>query len=216
VSSRPKPTEPTAPTEPASGRQADAAAPIGPGRVILIVGPSGSGKDTLLRLASAAHQSNPVIRFPARVVTRTSTASEEIELSQSAFAAAKSRGEFCLTWSAHNLEYGIPVAIDEQVRAGSTVVLNASRTVVSDARARYANVAVVLIDAPADVRAARLAARGREASDDVAERLARSPPSFQAADADLVIVNTAGPQAGADRLARFIAGRRNHDEGIQD
>lgn len=182
------------------------AQPIGPGRVVLIVGPSGSGKDTLLRLARKKIGSSDRVVFPARIVTRTSNApDEEAPTTPAEFAAAEIGGDFALVWRAHGLDYAIPAAIDLHVKQGQTVVLNLSRTVIAEARARYANVVVVLIDAPAEVRAARLAARGRESGADVAGRLSRLPAGFSDADADHVIVNTAEPEIGASMLARFIA-----------
>lgn len=184
--------------------------PRGPGRVVLIVGPSGSGKDTLIRLARVALAHEPDIVFPGRVVTRASSAPDEEEaITPEAFHASRAGGGYALVWHAHGLDYAVPAAIDHDVDRGRTVVINASRTVIDDARRRYREVAVVLIDAPADVRAARLALRARDR--DVAERLARSPEGFSNSDADLVIMNTAEPSVGADRLVRFIGSRWRSD-----
>ena len=55
------------------------AATIGPGRLILVVGPSGAGKDTLLGLAKAACTDDPGIVFSRRVITRQASASEDNE-----------------------------------------------------------------------------------------------------------------------------------------
>lgn len=180
---------------------------IGPGRVVLIVGPSGSGKDTLLRLARAMLTNAPGIVFPARIVTRASSLpEEEAAATPEDFAAAESSGRYALVWHAHGLAYAIPSDIDADVLAGRTVVLNGSRTILAKARARYADVAVVLIDAPTEVRAARLSSRGREGAAEVTERLSRIPAGFATGDADLVITNTGEASVGAGILARFIRG----------
>jgi ribose 1,5-bisphosphokinase PhnN len=76
---------------------------------------------------------------------------------------------------------------------------------IEPARARYANVRVVLIDCPLDVRAKRIAARGRETEADIAQRLARRVDGFEASAADIVIDNS-GPLA--DGVARFAAALR--------
>lgn len=184
----------------------EASFPLGPGRVVLIVGPSGSGKDTLLRLARAALAGKGDVIFPARIVTRASSVpDEEATATRDDFAASKRSGDYALVWTAHGLDYAIPSTVDADVRAGRTVVLNASRTILSDARRRYRSVSVVLIDAPTEVRASRLSTRGREGAGDVAERLARIPVGFSTGDADLVITNTGEPAAGAAILARFIS-----------
>ncbi|MDZ4840714.1 MAG: phosphonate metabolism protein/1,5-bisphosphokinase (PRPP-forming) PhnN [Hyphomicrobium aestuarii] len=189
---------------PADAPRSGQCSPLGPGRVVLIVGPSGSGKDTLLRLARASLAAQETVVFAPRDVTRPTGTAEEFAVTPANFDATEATGGYALTWRAHGLAYGIRAAIDRDVLAGSTVVLNASRTVLARARQRYANVAVVLIDAPADVRAARLAARGREQATGMADRIARVPGAFVTSDADVVIHNTGDPDDGAARLIRAI------------
>ncbi|MBX9926149.1 MAG: phosphonate metabolism protein/1,5-bisphosphokinase (PRPP-forming) PhnN [Hyphomicrobiaceae bacterium] len=175
------------------------------GSVVLIVGPSGSGKDTVLRLARVQLASDPHVVFAPRDVTRPTGTAEENAVGAAAFDTLEAAGSYALSWRAHGLAYGVRAKIDADVAAGRTIVINASRTVVADARARYALVTVVLIDAPADVRAARLASRGREADADVQARLARTPQAFTVGDADVVIDNTGDPAAAAAMLADAIS-----------
>jgi len=175
---------------------------LGPGRVVLLVGPSGAGKDAVLREARCRLASRRQFAFARRVVTREPDGAEDHDgVSASEFAARLRQGRFALTWQAHGLYYGIPVEIDEAVRRGGCVVLNASRTIVAGARARYRNVAVVLIDAPAELRADRLGKRRREHGPDLAARLTRAT-GFEPTDADLIIEN-AGPLPAA--AAAFVA-----------
>ena len=59
-------------------------------RLVLVVGPSGAGKDTLIRLAAAAAGGKATLSFPRRVVTRVADASEDHDtLDEAAFAQAE-------------------------------------------------------------------------------------------------------------------------------
>jgi ribose 1,5-bisphosphokinase len=182
-----------------------AAAPIGPGRVVLIVGPSGAGKDAVLGEVRGRFAGDRRFVFPRRVVTRNATSAEDHDpIARAAFEAQRRRGTFALHWQAHGLQYGIPADIDDAVRTGMNVVFNASRRVTSTARARYVNAAVVLIDAPLEVRIERLVARNRERAKDIAARLERVVPDFNAVDADLVIQNVATLARAADLLCEWL------------
>jgi ribose 1,5-bisphosphokinase len=88
--------------------------------------------------------------------------------------------------------------------AEQTVVLNASRQVVQAARARYAAIAVVIIDAPAEIRAARLAMRNRERAEQVLARLGRVVTAFSAAEVDLTIDNCGALEDAAGRLVQWL------------
>jgi ribose 1,5-bisphosphokinase len=179
--------------------------PIGPGRVVLVVGPSGAGKDAVLGEAARRLGSDPRFLFPKRVVTREANAAEDHDtLTPEAFAAGLRSGAFALHWQAHGLYYGIPAEVDAAARAGRRVVFNASRRIVPLARARYANAAVVLIDAPLQLRARRLATRDRERAADVDARLQRVVADFDAGDVDLTIENAGALCEAADRLADWL------------
>jgi ribose 1,5-bisphosphokinase len=179
---------------------------IGPGCLVLVVGPSGAGKDTLIDLARATLRGDPSVVFPRRVVTRAAAGEPHDTMDPDAFERAARAGAFALTWDAHDLRYGIPADIDDNIRTGQTVVCNVSRTIVDAARERYAEVRVVLVTAPAEVLAARLAARARGSDGDFARRLARSD-SFPAFAADCVIENAGAPEAGAAALTAAIGSR---------
>src|SRR4051812_32198273 len=148
---------------------------IGPGRLVLVVGPSGAGKDTLIGLAQAACANDDNVVFARRVVTREASEFENNEqVTPEAFRLAQARGEFAINWEAHGLCYALPRAIDDELRAGRNVIANISRTMIPALRAAYDNVVVVLITAPSEVLAARLAARGRVSDGPIGERLRRS------------------------------------------
>jgi ribose 1,5-bisphosphokinase len=177
---------------------------IGPGRLVLVVGPSGAGKDTLIGLARAACADDGNILFPRRVVTREASRFEDNEqVSGDAFHQARSKGEFAVHWEAHGHCYALPRAIDDDIRAGRTVVANVSRTVVDTMRRAYANVVVVSITAPPGVLAERLAARARGSDGQVSNRLKRVVDGV-AAVPDVTITNIGAADRHALELVRII------------
>ncbi len=187
----------------------DRPATIGPGRLILVVGPSGAGKDTLLGLARAACADDSSIVFPVfprRVVTREASTFEDNEqVSLEAFRQARSQGDFAVDWDAHGHCYALPRAIDDDIRAGRTVVANVSRTVIDAMRRAYADVVVVSITAPPQILSQRLAKRARSSDGQIADRLSRAVDSVAAAP-DVTITNVGDVEHHARELVRIIKG----------
>jgi ribose 1,5-bisphosphokinase len=186
----------------------DRPAPIGPGRLVLVVGPSGAGKDTLLGLAKTACADDANIVFPRRAITREATASEDNEqLSPGAFQEAVERGAFAVNWEAHSHRYALRRAIDDDIRAGRTVIANVSRTVIGAMRRAYADVTVIAIIAPPEILAERLASRGRRSDGKIEQRLGRIIDDDSAAP-DVTIVNMSSAEYHARQLMRIIKGDR--------
>ncbi|WP_445218488.1 phosphonate metabolism protein/1,5-bisphosphokinase (PRPP-forming) PhnN [Bradyrhizobium sp. Pa8] len=189
----------------------DEASGIGPGRLVLVVGPSGAGKDTLLRLAQAACIDDHDIVFPRRVVTRESSEAEDnMAMSQDEFRRAREHGDFAVHWEAHGHSYALPLEIKDDILAGRAVVANVSRTVIGALRQAYANVVVVAITAPPDVLAQRLAARARHSDGDIADRLARSVDDASA-NADVTILNAGSADYHSRQLVRVIRNEGWHE-----
>jgi len=179
---------------------------IGPGTFVPVVGPSGAGKDTLIRLAAEAVIVDPRIRFPRRVITRTAdTKSEDHDtLDEASFGRLVDTDGVALHWRAHGLGYAVPLIVDEWIAAGSVVVANLSRKAVGAAAERYCNVAVVHVTAPPDILRARIEGRGRESGADIDERLTPVPITVPDGVELIEIVNDREPDHAAERLRRVI------------
>lgn len=173
------------------------------GTLFLVVGPSGAGKDTLIGAARRMLAGDPHILFPQRMITRPADAGGEdhIPITEGMFNATP----FALSWRAHGLAYGIPLAIDGALAQGRDVVINVSRGVIAEAMARYPLVRVIQVTAPAETLRQRLAERDRESSADQAARAARQ--ASIPADVDVIEIVNDGTVAegGAKLVAVFQA-----------
>ncbi|WGD31995.1 phosphonate metabolism protein/1,5-bisphosphokinase (PRPP-forming) PhnN [Ancylobacter sp. WKF20] len=182
-----------------------APARLGPGVLVLVVGPSGAGKDTLLAYARARLAGRDDLVFARRRITRPVDATEDhIAIDTAAYDEGVAQGRFPLHWCANGLAYALGEEVGAAIAAGRTVVANGSRAAVAEARARFARLKVVHVTAPPEVLAARIAARGRESESEVLARLAREP----ALDAppELRILNVDAVDAAGERLAAFLQG----------
>jgi phosphonate metabolism protein PhnN/1,5-bisphosphokinase (PRPP-forming) len=164
--------------------------------LVLVVGPSGAGKDALMKAAREVFRADARISFARRVITRP--ADPEGENHEPVTEDDFAEREFALSWSAHGLRYGIPKsALDATV-----VVANVSRGVIGEAASRYA-VRVIEVNAPPEILAARLAARGRESAGDVARRLGRTA-TIPSGVAVTTVWNDGTLAEGADRFVAAI------------
>lgn len=169
------------------------------GQVFAIVGPSGVGKDTLI--AGAVAQA-PHLHWARRVITRPAEPGGEPyeSVTEDEFDHRLNRADFALHWRAHGLRYGVPRS-ELAVRAsGRHVLFNGSRAALRAAQTVFPDLQVVLISASPAALALRLAGRGRESAEAIADRLARAPyelpPGLQLRE----VVNDGPVERGVARL----------------
>jgi ribose 1,5-bisphosphokinase len=173
------------------------------GRLFVIVGPSGVGKDTLLAGASAA---DPGLHWAQRVITRPQVAGgEPFEgVTAAEFQALRAAGAFALHWDAHGLCYGVMAGELAPLQSGMNVVLNGSRGALAAIQAVYPQMRVIRISAPSEVLAERLAQRGRESGEAIAARLARAsyvlPETIDVID----VHNIGTPEQGVASLLQAL------------
>jgi ribose 1,5-bisphosphokinase len=157
-------------------------------RLLVVVGQSGVGKDAVLNewVRSSRSELRPCIA--QRVITRAAHAQTEAHepVDEPTFRRLAAEGLLAFHWRAHGLCYGVRWTELELLKHGRCVVVNSSRAYLPELRRRAPSAVVVEITAPEAVRRQRLAARGREGTQGVEQRLARQAPQ---AAADLVLVN---------------------------
>jgi ribose 1,5-bisphosphokinase len=176
------------------------------GRLVFVIGPSGSGKDSVISYARdrlGAEGEGHV--FARRHITRPagSGGEDHIPISPDAFDRACAAGRFALHWRGNGLGYGVTAEIDLWLQAGRHVVLNGSRGHLPEAKALYPDLLPVLIQIDAAVLRQRLSARGRETPEQVEARIQRAVALDAVDHPALVTISNNGPLAHAGET--FVA-----------
>ena len=176
------------------------------GILFLVVGNSGSGKDTLIRAVVERYPlDRKQILTPKRYITRKPSETESnISITPKKFRNLSQEGEFALEWHIYGLSYGVSAIIDDWLYSGHPVIINVSRKIIQDARAKYNNVKVIFIDVPLEISIKRLNDRGRETGDRLNERIerARTHQTYEAAD--FILDNSGVLENAVDDLLNYI------------
>lgn len=176
------------------------------GTLILIVGPSGAGKDTLLLEAQQHFSGNSNVIFCERIITRSGDIGEKhVSVSKTEFEHMAASGGFFLFWDAHGLRYGLPADMRKALEAGRTVIANASRRVIDEARSKWPDTLIVNVTANRDVLRKRLMARGREDAEAIELRLDRTAACDLPDGASIEEIDNSGAlQPAAERMIDII------------
>jgi len=181
------------------------------GPLVYVMGPSGAGKDSVMNRARAMLTPDAPVFFAHRYITRPADTGGEnhVALTAAEFALRRDHGLFAFDWEAHGNRYGIGCEINTWRKSGLTVVVSGSREHFLAADGLDEGTHPVLITAPAERLAARLAARGREDDGAAAERLDRGT-AYAIADSRLVtIVNDGALDAAAEAFVSLLARLRH-------
>ncbi len=145
------------------------------GRLIYLMGPSGSGKDSLIAAARLPLQAMNC-QIVRRVITRSaeSVGEDARGVSPEEFVRLQRAGDFALAWQANGLSYGIPVQIDQWLKEGRDVLVNGSRANLRQAIERYPTLVPILLTVKDEVLRERLLGRGRETGEQIDDRIARN------------------------------------------
>lgn len=179
------------------------------GRLIYLMGPSGSGKDTVLQGLSRlmGHGVWLVPRFITRPVTDTERGA--VSVSEAAFLHLERSGALAMSWRANGLAYGVPVELNQRLAEGCDVLVNGSREYLPQARRRYPGLVPVLLTVSDQALYQRLLQRGRERPAEIRGRLARNArylalrSSFR--DEALMVLDNSGPvEAAVQTLYQYL------------
>ena len=144
------------------------------GRLIYVVGPSGSGKDSILQGVVSLLPADCVIM--QRVITRQAFAQTEDSefLAKAEFDALEQAGGLALSWRANGLAYGVRSELDQWLKRGIHVLINGSRAHWPTVQQQYPNAILVSVHVDAELLRQRLISRGRESLEQINERLLRN------------------------------------------
>ena len=175
------------------------------GHLVLVVGPSAVGKDTIMRLAAALVAGDDVI-FPKREITRPleSAREDHIPIERAEFDRRVAEDGYLFHWGAHQDFYGIPRSAKTKLEDGKTVVVNVSRTIINEARAGPYPVRIAAITADPEVVAKRLRSRCGMSEEEVQERLSGISAFALGGEDVTVIENNGSPGEAAQALASVI------------
>lgn len=187
-----------------------ATAPIGvepqTGALVVILGPSGAGKDTLMERVAADLRGDSDLLFVRRVVTRPSLAGAEDHdsLSEADFDKALDDGKFCFSWSANGLRYGLPRQMADHLAAGGLAVVNGSRGAFSAMQQVFGQARAVEVTADRATLKARLMARQRESASEIEARLDRAAALGREVNPALRIDNSGALDDAVRTLEAFL------------
>lgn len=178
----------------------------GAGIFVAVVGPSGSGKDSVMNYAREKLAGNSQFDFIRRIITRPSLRHVEDHdtLSDAEFALQMQNGAFSVSWQAHGLSYALPIEVDELITAGHVVIANVSRKILPQLQERFRQVMVVQLTAAPEVLAQRLAQRGREDEAAIMSRLQRKPHAVSSEIKQVTLDNSGSLENAGEQFTHLL------------
>ena len=171
------------------------------------MGPSGAGKDSVMNRAREMLPPEAPVVFAHRYITRPAESGGEnhVALTPAEFALRRAHRLFAFHWEAHGNHYGIGREIHAWRKAGLAVVVSGSREHFLGLGGIDDDTHPVLITAPAERLAERLAKRGRKTDGAAAERLGRGE-AYEVMDPRLTtITNDGALEAAAQAFVSLLA-----------
>ena len=176
------------------------------GCLILIVGNSGSGKDSIMNGVKEKFPSELKSLYLAqRFITRPSSDTEDnFAVTPEDFKIMSLKGGFALEWHIYGLDYGVPIEIDDWLKKGHPVLVNVSRSIVKKARDTYQNILVVFIEVPFEITLKRIKERARESGEKLEERIQRAKKNQSFPEADFIVDNSGDLEDAINKFLNYI------------
>jgi ribose 1,5-bisphosphokinase len=177
-----------------------------PGLLILVVGNSGSGKDSIMRGVIERYPPDlKSLYLTQRYITRPYSDTEDyIAIKPEDFKKLSLQGEFVLEWHIYGLDYGVPIEIDDWLEKGHPVLVNVSRAIIKKARRMYQNILIVFIDVPFEITLKRVKERARESGVRLEERILRARQNQDVPDADFIVDNSGDLEDAINQFLNYL------------
>lgn len=177
------------------------------GTIVVVVGPSGAGKDTLITEALKRFSGRRDVHVMQRVITRSEDSGGENHrcVTADAFETMRQTGAFAVDWDAHGLSYGIPSCVHEKLALGQLVIANGSRSALTHFASAFDPMLVVNVIARPEVLAQRLEARGRESREEILRRLKRGSLEVRGPFNVVTIDNSGDLAASTEQLIGILS-----------
>ncbi|MHA1332129.1 MAG: phosphonate metabolism protein/1,5-bisphosphokinase (PRPP-forming) PhnN, partial [Candidatus Hodarchaeales archaeon] len=119
------------------------------------------------------------------------------------FLRLKAQGKFALDWFIYGKYYGCPIELEDYLAKNYLVFVNVSRSILFDARKRYPECRIILIEVNPETAKQRITSRKRDKKD-LIEREERLNKNISMPDPDLVVKNEGTLEEAILEVYNFI------------
>lgn len=177
------------------------------GRLFLIVGNSGSGKDSILEYA-ADHwdDTRRDLIVPKRYITRPASPDTEDyhSVTRDEYEQMDTAGDFFLGWESYGILYGVHRDVLRDIEKGKLVIVNVSRQIIEDTKKRFPTMKTIFVWVPLELTIQRIKDRGRENEEQMHKRIQRATKNQDLPGADFIIENTGTIEEAGSALIEYL------------
>jgi len=179
-------------------------------KLIYVMGPSGAGKDSLIRWVMENKSASMKLHWAKRLVTRHWPQGEGCDehVSLEAFEKLLESQTLGMHWFAHDIHYGILDCELMNNPPDALVLINGSRAYFPKALELYPQLLAIHITASASTLEQRLNQRARESEDQISLRLTRPQLVKPKGDVPwLDVLNEGDLKEGGQQILSFLSAR---------